>query len=259
MSKGKDKIKIKSKALKARGKISHKPKQSEAKKTAQEMGSRSVTSPANDCKGCIKIYFAMYYDNIDSDKDRSFERAAKTWKLEIEKYSSFRMNIDTFVMSGFKTEADFRRAWDNIYEISKKANHEVVVGHIFSHASKDDGDDGLEFATDGDDVNDGTLDSTEAEVIKRLNWSSGGQLILLGCNTGLNRSDKHSSPAAAFAKSQAILVAGQTGYAYFSKKKEEYAQIDVSDVEIYLWAYKRGQNGFFGDGHRMSANWFYGQ
>ena len=57
-----------------------------------------------------------------------------------------------------------------------------------------------------------------------------------------------------FAKSQEkCRVHGQRGYAYFSKNFAVYEETAAKDKKIYLLAYKRGKNGYFGNNKRIPA------
>ncbi|MFM7203014.1 MAG: hypothetical protein ACKO6N_19680 [Myxococcota bacterium] len=186
-----------------------------------------------------RIFFAIYY----MVEDAAFERAAKTWKTELETNGIYRSSEDVFLLVGVHKEEEFKLAWQYICE---ETAHYVALAHlgqIFSHASKGDDIDGLEFYGS-------TLNQTEIAALPRLNWSSSAQLILAGCNSGLI-AERNWSPAEAFANSQQVRTIGQQGFAYFSAVKNQYKKIQETSPEVYLWAYRRGRNGF--GGQRLSG------
>lgn len=124
---------------------------------------------------------------------------------------------------------------------------------MFSHASKSQGGErnGLEFKKDSDQ--DGTVMRTELESLAPLDWDSQqGYLILSGCNSGLAGS-RNWAPAEILARSQKVRTTGQSGYAYFSTNPKRYSEIDNNSTTVYLWAFRRGRNGFMSDGSRMEV------
>lgn len=191
-----------------------------------------------------ELCFAIYY----KVPDRAFERAADTW---VSQECGTRLTL----REGVTTEADFKRAWQAVALRAAAANAQVVLGQVFSHASKGGNEDGLEFKPgDGDD---GTLSQAEIQALPVLPWAAGGKLILSGCNSGL-AGKRGWAPAGVFAKRQGVPTTGLAGYGYFSSDKAKYVQIKPADAAIYMWAYKRGQNAgawdnVFGSGERMAG------
>lgn len=201
--------------------------------------------------------FTIYYWNEDRDPDHSFYRAAMTWKRDV--LSRFPNAL--FLERPVTTETDFKTAWVAISETLQAQKREndkrylVSEGHVFSHASKDDGEtDGLEFP--GNDQDDGTLTQTEILNLPVLDWHPHrGLLTLAGCNTGL-AGTRGWAPAQAFADGQGVRAQGQAGYAYFSELRHTYREISSGSKSVYLWAYRRGRNGVLGNGARMAAQVF---
>lgn len=199
------------------------------------------------------VYFALYY----TVPDKAFERAAETWKRQVEALSGFRNDRDEFLMFPVSTEADFNAAWDKVLQQSKNENHFVKEGRVFSHASKGDEQDGLEFKKDA--ANDGTTSKVELSALPVLNWAQGAKLYLHGCNTGVV-GERGWAPAEVLSSSQNVAVVGQSGFAYFSTDPDSYAEIDDKSKDVYLWAFRRNLNAtlyFFGDGSRMPEVIFY--
>lgn len=139
-------------------------------------------------------------------------------------------------------------------EKSTSAGGKVIEGRLFTHASKQlDGRDGLEFKSNKTD--NGTLTREEITSLPKLNWDEqNGLLVLHGCNTGLI-GGRSWAPAQEFAKSQKIKTEGQSGFSYFSQSDKQYIEIYQENIEVYLWAFKRGRNTSWlsGDGKRMDG------
>ena len=190
------------------------------------------------------VYFAIYYQ-VD---DNAFKRAAETWQFEV---TGGVCDPDVlFISEEVKSEADFKRAWLSVYNKVNEAGMPVILGQLFTHASKGSANDGLEFKPgDGED---GTLTSGEIGARPKLNWDTDGELILSGCNSGLAGA-RGWSPAQIFATNQKVKTTGLAGYGYFSTSKHTYSEISAGDQTIYLWAYRRGRNGTFGGGGRMAG------
>jgi len=201
------------------------------------------------------LYFAIYY----KEEDDAFKLAANTWKNNI--MSNKNKDIHFFIDKEVETENDFKNAWKVLYKEATDKNMIVLEGRIFSHASKTDETetDGLEFAPDLTNQAIGsTLEYEEIKNLEVLPWSKSGQLILHGCNTGLERGGW--SPAQIFCNSQNVTTIGQAGYAYFSEKDIEYIEFNgLSQGEsLFLWAYERRKNAFLllGSGEKIPGNKF---
>jgi hypothetical protein len=182
----------------------------------------------------IFVYFALYY-TVD---DRAFERAAETWKRKVEASSEYE-DQDVFLMIPVSTEAEFKAAWDKVLQMSKKPNHIVKEGRVFSHASKESSQDGREFRKDP--ANDGTTNKLELSLLPVLNWAKGGTLHLHSCNSGVVGT-RGWAPAGLLATSQSITVIGQSGFAYFSSNPGTYMEIDGKTKDVYLMAFHRRRN-----------------
>jgi hypothetical protein len=154
---------------------------------------------------------------------------------------------------GVRSKSDFKKAWNQVYEQARKRGLPVIEGQVFSHASKGDDEDGLEFKPTDDDG--GTLTQGDIVSLAKLPWAGDGLLTLAGCNTGL-LGTRGWAPAQVFANSQGVTTVGQTGYAYFSKARDRYERIDRGSQNVYLWAYKRGQNAMLGFGARLPGKTF---
>lgn len=187
-------------------------------------------------------YFAIYY----TDAEHSFYRAARTWATEA---TGGVCTADSLLIEEMvATESDFMRAWTTVDTRSRAAGLQVVLGQVFSHASKGSSNDGLEFRPSASD--DGTLAQSEILALPKLNWAENARLILSGCNTGL-AGTRGWTPAGVFSKSQKVHTIGQAGYSYFSQCQGAYVPINARATTVYLWAYQRGKNGMFGSGGRM--------
>jgi hypothetical protein len=189
------------------------------------------------------LNFAIYY----RVPDRAFERAADTWEAEASKAIG---SGALFLKEGVSTEADVLAAWTRILDRATREGLPVYAGQIFSHASKGSRNDGLEFQPGEDE--DGTIDRTGIQSMPVLPWDPQGTLTLTGCNTGLVGT-RGWCPASDFATHQKVHTVGQAGYGYFSTQTRRYSRIDDSSTTVYLWAYRRGKNGAFGDGMRING------
>jgi hypothetical protein len=181
--------------------------------------------------------FALYYEV----SDRAFERAARWWER-----STVVLDVISVVL-GFRTKAEFLSLWS--YLSANCGSGLIREAHVFSHASKGDETDGIEFS-------DNTLTRNNIADLPRLNWKPGATLVLHSCNTGVI-GERGWTPAAEFAVSQGIFTIGQSGYAYFSETDHQYKESSSTATEMYLWAYQRRRNGFMGDGSKMPGVMFY--
>jgi hypothetical protein len=204
-------------------------------------GSISVTIQLEQVK---YLYFAIYYWSDDN----AFKRAAESWSTTVQGGSGYNQSTDAVRTFEVKTEGQFKAAWEKLLQEGSKSGWKVAEGRIFSHASKGDSSDGLEFLGGGGD--DGTISQKEMGALARLNWSATGKIILHGCNTGLY-GGRGWTPASAFAKTQGVPTTGQAGFAYFSKQWSTYDETDATSTGIYLWAYRRRRNGWTGNGERI--------
>lgn len=205
----------------------------------------------------LKEYLiCIYYHPFHKDYDKAFERASAYCLSQLKlQYCG-----DNFIFREYQISyaRDLKRIWAKIYLEINKSAAKIKEMHIFSHASKSDGsNDGLEFLSTRDNKNkvieDGTISYTEISRLEKLRWSINANLILHGCNTGIRGSEPQSI-ADVFAISQEkCRVHGQRGYAYFSKNLAVYEETTAKDKKIYLLAYKRGKNGYFGNNKRIPA------
>jgi hypothetical protein len=187
-----------------------------------------------------RLYFSIYY-KLPND-DGAFVRAAKTWEAEIYA-KGFERGRDLLVSAQIFSETQFSSAWLYVNENAKASGSEVVSGQIFSHASKGDALDGLEFAVSGQHGEFHTVSRSELASLPRLPWAKEGFLILAGCNTG-RVGTRGWCPAAVFASAQGVRTLGQVGYSYFSSTWQTYAEATPRHPATYLWAYHRRRNGF---------------
>ncbi len=189
-----------------------------------------------------RIYFTIYYDVADN----AFKRAAETWVAE---NVGPQCGLEVVLMKPVRTEADFRDSWAAVAQEAQLPGRGVMEGHLFTHASKGDTEDGLEFTSQQPD---GTLGQSELALLPKLNWETEGKLVLHGCNTGL-KGTRGWAPAEELAKGQGVKTVGQSGYSYFSRDSSVYQEIDAASVKVYLWAYRRGKNGALGNGLQMQG------
>lgn len=191
-----------------------------------------------------RLCFSIYYEV----PDRAFEYAARTWVEAVKRQESFGTKDEVRLLP-VKTERDFKLAWGQI--ASGQGSRRVAAGSVFSHAEKtDDEDDGLEFKPGGRD--DGTLGGREMDALPVLKWTSHGWLLLAGCNTGYAGS-RGWTPAERFARRQQVVTVGQVGFAYFSCQWHRFGAKSPKNTRISLWAYRRGQNQWNGNGGRIPA------
>ena len=203
-----------------------------------ELGPNSAVYPEP------RIFFTMEY----VDADRSFARAAETWRRIVPQAARFNPAQDEVLNWVVPTEGEFRRVWALVAEACRIRKAKPFFGAVFSHASKNGAANGLEFRpAPGDD---GTLSHGEISGLEVLPWHEDGALVLTGCNSGATGT-RGWSPAAAFATRQGVRTLGQTGYAYFSRRWTQYEEIRSTDRDLCLWAFRRRRNGMFGDGARM--------
>ena len=192
------------------------------------------------------IYFIFYY--IKDGDDKAFERAGTT-RYNLIKEKTKKENNTLILSFPIKTSAEFKSAWDKIKNMQKEKLSLIKEGHIFSHASKGESEDGLEFLASNSE--DGTISYDEILSLPRLSWAKDATLTLYGCNSGISGEARDLSIAELFSESQKTIVCGQKGYAYFSESDIEYKKISTTSKVVYLWAYKRGQNSVFGNGFKI--------
>lgn len=214
---------------------------------------------SNHTKCKRNLYFAIYY----SVPDRAFEMAAETWRFDVEQRMLFDQT-SLFIMKEVKTETGFKEAWMDIACQAQAKNAVVLEGAIFSHASKGDKSDGLEFKSNRED--DGTLTKSDIEALPVLNWPrklpfDTGILVIYGCNSGLS-GNRGWAPASVFAKSQGVTTVGQAGYSTFSTSPDhEYPIYGQMQTPAYLWAFASGRNNLWRPilvgGPRMPAIVYY--
>ena len=193
------------------------------------------------------VFFAIYY----RVPDNAFGRAAKTWADELNGGNPrFRLGRDVVKLIEADTEAAFKQAWSAVDAEGQLPGREVVEGRLFTHASKGEGNDGLEFRPGQGD--DGTIGNVELMTLNRLKWAKDGLLAMHGCNTGTGGS-RGWAPAGSIASAQGIATVGQKGYSYFSANPARYEEINAGSPRVYLWAYRRNRNGVLGGGERIEA------
>lgn len=199
----------------------------------------------------LKEYFiCIYYFKSGEGDDHAFQRASNYCISKLKEKNCG----DNFIFEEYLISSgmEFKKAWSSIYSDLNKGVAKIREMHIFSHSSKTDGgNDGLEFLSTrsghGVVIEDGTIQYNEISTLEKLRWSSPSNLVLHGCNTGL-RGNKTQSIADVFAiRQEKCRVYGQKGWAYFSKNETKYVKSLPGDKEIYLWAYKRGNNSYIGN------------
>lgn len=202
--------------------------QDQPKQSPDKVISVDVRDPAGKN---IEAY--VYYEVADA----AFERAARTTAGPDNGMSRLFLKV--------KSKADFVNAWQAILTKAKQERARVSVVYLFTHASKGNATDGLEFAT-------GTVSQADLAALPKLPWidRTTTRLFLQGCNTGL-LGDRGWCPAETLAKAQGVATRGETGYAYFSTDPNTYRESKPTDQTLYLQAYKRARNGLLGNGDRM--------
>lgn len=192
------------------------------------------------------IYFIIYY--IKDGDDGAFKKAATTRQMLI------RAKLDPddnslILLYPVTTGHDFKSCWQDIKDHQKETISLIKEGHIFSHASKGETEDGLEFFHS--DEQDGTINYEEIIELPSLSWSINSTLTLYGCNTGLTGSVRDFSIADVFHERQKTKIIAQRGYAYFSEQEDTYTKTSIDSLSIFLWAYNRGQNSILGSGEKI--------
>ncbi len=194
----------------------------------------------------LETHYLFYYVNPDSDKAKSFERAAQTQKREIESGKGFNPKKDKVVLKPITTAKDLTEGWKDMSEQSKRGGSEAVKNvKVFTHSGKGDDVDGPKIHLKG-----GSVGEKGIEGLPKAMYAKDAEINLHGCNSGVPGKKGNDSVAQNFADGQGVPATGQTGYAYFSEKTGEYVQIDVSgspSTEVHLQAFNRGCNGYFGD------------
>ncbi|MFT5431264.1 MAG: hypothetical protein ACI9OJ_001943 [Myxococcota bacterium] len=231
----------------AEGQAMLRPKGHEADSATSDPEAVAVPeTPAAAGERSRRIYFAIAYI-VD---DAAFERAAQTWAREIQARGDFDGAQDLVVVQTVQTEGGFRTVWDQVKTSGDTPGWVVQEGQVFSHASKGGNNTGLEFRrgeAEAGTNDDGTLSQAEITTLPALNWASDGHLWLSSCNSGME-GERGWSPAEAFASGQGVRTSGEMGYAYFSSDPDSYQRIDGDTEDVYLNAYRRGQNAWFGSG-----------
>jgi RHS repeat-associated protein len=183
-----------------------------------------------DPSGLLSVI--IYYNNLSSDRDQSFKRAADT---------DAKMRPDSVLEIGVTTESDFDNAWSQAVEASK--NDSVSEISIYCHGDSSN----LYFMPNKSD--DGILTGNDIGSLGQISFSNGGIISIYACHSG----EGANSPAQSFADSQGVTTFGQLGYAYFSESLFTYQAINGDSKDVYLGAYNRGQNNFFGNGDAIPS------
>ena len=189
------------------------------------------------------LYFSIYY----TVSDNAFKKAADTWKTSL-KLATDCTAEKCYMSTTVNSEQGFKKAWDRVRLKAIQGNYKVTEGRLYTHASVDGSNTGLEFRADPKDpLADGnvpgetTLRKSEIASLPVLPWQSSGVLWLFACNTGIERNGW--SPAQAFANRQSVETYGTLGYAYFSEQYDKYDRFDWWGSDpLYLRAYKRSDN-----------------
>lgn len=198
-----------------------------------------------------KLFVIMYYTKLNHD-DGAFKNAAETKKREIEVSRAYDSGRDRLFCYSISHEDDLKQKWIEILAMETSGLSSVEEMHLFTHASKGSANgDGIELMVSGS--NNGTLEKQEIEALPKLFWMPSATLTLYGCNTGIRGAKRNWSIAEAFASTQRVKTLGQSGYAYFSKKRDVYEENDHSSSRLYLWAFRRRRNGMTGNGEKMEA------
>jgi len=190
-----------------------------------------------------RIVFGIYYQTADNAFQRALETEIRELNLDAE--------VDVIVR-GVKHEDQFKAAWSAIAKHARDTSSEIILGLVFTHASKPTGEDsGLEFYPSPG--NDATLKRAEMASLEKLPWAVDARLDLRGCNTGSTGTRRNWSPASEMAASQGVTTLGQMGYSYFSSSREKYQPLESTSKNAYLWAYERRKNGLTGDDRQIPA------
>lgn len=199
------------------------------------------------------LFFVIYY----KDSEGSFGRVAETQVRQIKTSAEWTDGRDELFTQVVKTESDFYKTWEALYQKASKGGFQVQHGYIMSHATKGDGaHSGLEFYPEPDHREDATATRDELMELEKLPWAKDGLLEFNGCNTGLSGARRSWSIAEIMAKSQGVRTTGQLGYSYFSLSKSKYIEITPVAKDVYLRAFHRRKNGLLGNGNAISEKEF---
>jgi hypothetical protein len=181
---------------------------------------------SDDEANSVKVI--IYYDNLSSDTDGSFKKAAETIASGYGEKT---------YMIGVKSESEFKEKWNSL---NSGLNGEKIASlDILSHGDAQN----LYFV--GDSKNDGSLTVDEVADLSQLNFVSSGEINLNSCNSG---SLKDKGIGQGFADRQKVPVSGQYGFSSFSTNSRFYSKVDSSSSSIYLQSYDRGRNNPWGKG-----------
>jgi hypothetical protein len=172
----------------------------------------------------------IFYDNLSSDRDGSFRKAAETLSNDY--------NGKTY-MIGVRTESEFKEKWNSLSSTLNANNEKISNLDILTHG------DSKNLYLVNDSRNDGSLTVDEVANLTQLNFVSSGEINLYSCNSGLL---KDKGIGQTFADWQNISVSGQYGFTAFSTNPRYYSRINPSSSSVYLQAYDRGRNNPWGKG-----------
>jgi len=193
-------------------------------------------------KEVVAVESIIYYSNDETDKDKSFYRAAKTNAKETE-------DPDYFI--NVTTESDFKEKWERTKRIFEESGDKVSNVEIFTHGGYSHTGGELYFVPDSS--NNGVLTYIEIEKLPQLPYTDNATINLHSCNSGVGE----DSAAQAFANSQGVPATGTAGYAYFSEDLEHYDRINDRSENVYLEAYDRRLNKIENSGDILPRVTFY--
>jgi hypothetical protein len=197
-----------------------------------------------------RLFFAIYY----KVGDNAFKSAADTWMTNVCKRHEFKAGSDKTLAIEVLTETDFVAAWKRVHQEAKDGGLSVYAGNLLTHAYKNPDAEGSTTSSEGLEFKGTALTHQEIVGLQKLNWATSGFLILSGCNTA-NVGSRQWAPAHSFALIQGVPTVGNLGFAYFSTQWGRYSKVQ-GEATIGLWAYRRGRNGFFGNGERIAGTVF---
>ena len=183
-------------------------------------------------------WVAIYYSRADQPE---FRRAAETYKREIESNKAFNPKCDSVIIKGALTANEFLKVWGEIDNETKKegSQYKIKSLHIYTHSGP-----GRIFLR-------GTLlNASNIASLTKLNWTTGGNVVCHGCNSGIHDEDGNSV-AKSLATGQGVRALGQTGFSQFSEdpnRRTWFTRVDGDSQNVYLWSY--------GDG---GPSWTFGQ
>jgi hypothetical protein len=204
----------------------------------------------------VRLKVAIFALELDGAFHDAAKTSLKKWEESchqaLEMKSAARSPfIEWYLYIPVSSASQLATAWKSIAEtlrannsFAKNQQSQVLEVHIFTHASYESRNDGLEFK-------DGTFDYADLLKLELLQWPKDSErtarVFLHGCNTGVYEG-RDWSPAQVVADQQKVGVQGELGFSYFSADAAYYRARETKGSDCFLKAFNRGMNKILGDG-----------